>query len=295
MRIGVALPTGVPQVAGDQVVNWAKDIEQGPFSSIAVLDRIVYDSYDPLVALAAAAAVTSRVVLATTILIAPLRNTALLAKQLASVDRLAGGRLVVGVGVGARKDDYEIAGVDTGRRGAVLADELVEIPALFESGRLGLGTGPGTGPVFLGGGTTGAALARMAQHCSGYIHSGGPPPVFERAAAEARAAWVDAGRPGVPQVWGQAYFAFGPNADAGADYVRDYYGFTGSFADKIASGLLTRPQQAVEFMQAYAEAGCGHLVMLPALAERGQVNQLGEAVRDAGFEAALEPVLEEAR
>lgn len=284
MDVGVGLPTGVPGTAGREVTAWAREIEQAGFASVAVLDRIVYDSYEPLVSLAAAAAVTERVTLATTILIAPLRNTALLAKQLASVDRLSGGRLAVGVGVGARADDYAIAGVDMRHRGRVLADALIDIPELFAGGRLGLGTGGGSGPRFLAGGTTGAALARMARHCVGYIHGGGPPRVFARAAAEARAAWLDAGRPGTPQLWGQAYFAFGSGAGAGAEYLRDYYGFTGSFADKIASGLLTSPRQAIDLMQAYAEAGCSHLIMLPAAARREQLQLLAEASRDAALD-----------
>lgn len=282
MDVGVGLPSGVPGTSGAEVVTWAREIEQSGFASVAVLDRVVYDSYEPLVSLAAAAAVTERVTLATTILIAPLRNTALLAKQLASVDRLAGGRLVVGVGVGARTDDYEATGVEMRRRGRVLTDALVDIPELFAGGQLGLGTGEGSGPRFLAGGSTGAALARMARHCTGYIHGGGPPRVFARSAAEARAAWIDMGRPGAPELWGQAYFAFGSEADAGADYLRDYYGFTGSFADKIASGLLTTPRQAIEYMQAYAEAGCTQLIMLPATAGRDQLELLAAAWHDAG-------------
>lgn len=266
-------------------MGWARRIEDGPFASTAVLDRLAYDSYEPLVALAAAAAVTTRIELATTILIAPLRNTSLLAKQAASIDRISGGRLVIGVGVGARQDDYEIAGVDTARRGRTLADQLVEIPALWASGRLGAGTGPGKRPRFLAGGSTGAALARMARHCEGYIHGGGPPRVFARAGQEARAAWIDAGRPGAPQLWGQGYFAFGASADAGAAYVRDYYGFTGAFAEKIASGLLTSPQQAREFLQAYAEAGCDHLIMIPAVSGSEHLDTLSAVVTDAGFAA----------
>lgn len=278
----MALPTAIPQVATNEIVPWARQLDDGPFASLAVLDRLVYDSYEPLVALSAAAAVTSRVQLATTILVAPLRGTTLLAKQLASIDRLSGGRLVVGVGVGARQDDYEIAGADTARRGAMLTDQLVDIPRLWDSGRLGLGTGSGSRPRFLTGGTSGAALARMARHSDGYIHGGGPPRVFQRAAAEARAAWIDAGRTGVPEMWGQAYFAFGADSAAGANYVRDYYGFTGAFADKIASGLLTSRQQAVELMQAYAEAGCDHLVLLPAVADRTQLDRLADAIVEAG-------------
>jgi alkanesulfonate monooxygenase SsuD/methylene tetrahydromethanopterin reductase-like flavin-dependent oxidoreductase (luciferase family) len=72
----------------------------------------VYPSYESLIALAAAAAVTERIRLVTDILLAPLRsNTALLAKQAATLDSLSGGRLVLGLAPGAREDDYEASGV----------------------------------------------------------------------------------------------------------------------------------------------------------------------------------------
>ena len=63
--------------------------------SAGVLDRLVYDSYDPLLSLAAAAAVTSRVKLATTIVVGLLHNTPVLAKMAASLDALSGGRFVL--------------------------------------------------------------------------------------------------------------------------------------------------------------------------------------------------------
>jgi len=288
MQIGVGLPAGIPGVEGDAVVDWARRADEGPFASLAAVDRLAYDCYEPLIALAAAAAVTRRLLLATTILIAPLRNTALLAKQLASLDRLSGGRLVVGVGLGARLDDYEVAAVAHGSRGRRLADQLVELPEFFERGALGLRTECHDPPRMLTGGMSGPALARMARHTDGYIHGGGPPRVFRRAAEEARAAWIDAGRPGAPELWGQAYFAFG-DTGPGADYVRDYYSFTGAFADKVAAGLLTTPRQAVELIRGYAEAGCDHLVMLPAVADVKQLKQLGEIVAEALAEARPAP------
>lgn len=284
----MGLPGGIPGTAGRDVIAWARRAEDGPFASLAAIDRLAYDCYEPLVALAAAAAVTSRILLATTILIAPLRNTVLLAKQLASVSQLSGGRLIVGVGLGARWEDYEVAGVAHAGRGQRLADQLAEIPEIFEGGRLGLRTRQHGAPRLLTGGTTGPALARMARHCDGYIHGGGPPRVFQRAAEEARAAWIDAGRPGVPELWGQAYFEFG-GSGSGAGYLRDYYSFTGAFADKVAAGLLTAPRQAAEFIHAYAEAGCDHLVMLPAVADLAQLEQLGEVVAEAVEPADRQP------
>ena len=84
----------------------------------------------------------------------------------------------------------------------------------------------------------GPAFARMARYADGYAHNGGPPRAFARAAASARAAWNDLGRPGRPLLWGQGYFALG-DEDRGAAYLRDYYAFTGPFAEQIAAGNLT--------------------------------------------------------
>src|SRR5438067_12548025 len=80
MRVGIGLPTGVPGMNGQLIIEWAQRADAGPFSSLGVIDRLIYDSYDPLIALAAAAAVTRRVRLATTIIISLLHNTPILAK-----------------------------------------------------------------------------------------------------------------------------------------------------------------------------------------------------------------------
>src|ERR671919_411782 len=100
MKIGVGLPAAVPAADMTLIGRWAEEAERVEFESVGVIDRLVYDNLDPLTALAAAAARTSRIELASTVVNVCWRgNALLLAKQLASVDRLSGGRLTAGLGM----------------------------------------------------------------------------------------------------------------------------------------------------------------------------------------------------
>ena len=257
-------------------MDWARKAEAGPFTSLGVLDRAAYDSIEPFVALAAAAGATSTIRLVTMVAIGPLRAAALLAKQAASLDALSGGRLVLGLSIGARHDDYRSLGVDHRDRGAVLTDHLLAIRDHWEDGRVGPSTGS---PSVLVGGSSGEAFARMARYGDGYVHGGGPPRAFAGAAARARAAWADLGRPGHPRLWGQGYFALGAEAlDSGAAYLRDYYAFTGPFAEKIAAANLTTPQAVVDFIRGYEEAGCDELVLFPTVPVLDQLDRLADVV-----------------
>src|SRR5438034_2316311 len=228
MRVGVGLPTGIAGTDGQLVIEWARRADAGPFSSLGVIVRLVYGNYEPLTVLAAAAAVTQRVLLATTIVIGPLHNNALLAKVAASIDALSGGRLVLGLAIGARKEDYDAAGIDYRTRGKRLSEQLSTLRSLWEVEMVGPQTVRPAGPALLVGGLSDHGYARVARYADGYVHGGGPPRTFARAADKARAAWLDAGRPGQPQLWAQAYFAYGDETaiEAGCRYMKTYYGFT---------------------------------------------------------------------
>jgi alkanesulfonate monooxygenase SsuD/methylene tetrahydromethanopterin reductase-like flavin-dependent oxidoreductase (luciferase family) len=280
MRIAVGLPATIPGADGRLVVEWARLADSGPFSSLAALDRVLYDNYESMTALAAAAAVTERITLAATIAIAPLRSAAVLAKQAATVNALSGGRFVLGVGLGARRDDYDVTGTPYRGRGARLTDQIVEM--------LGIWEGDSIGPAFISrprllvGGGGGLGASRMARYADGFVHNGGPPRAFARAAAEALAAWEDMGRPGRPELWSMAYFELAGRIESGTAYLRDYYAFTGPFADKIAAGLLTTPKAIREFARDYEEAGCDELILFPTVAHMEELARLTDAVQDLG-------------
>ncbi len=279
MRVGVGLPTSTPGATPDLLLEWSARADRGPFSTLAVVDRLAYQNFEPFTALAAAAALTRRIGLAAMVVIAPLRNTVLLAKQAASIDVLSTGRFTLGLAVGARGEDYDVAAVDHRGRGRRLGEQLQELRAIWEEGRIGPTCARATGPQLLVGGGSGEAFLRMARTADGYMHGGGPPRAFNGAAAKARAAWTDAGRPGRPLLWGMGYFALGDGtAGAGAEYLRDYYAFTGPFAEKIAAANLTAPGAVVDFIRGYQEAGCDELVLFPTISAMDQLDRLGEVL-----------------
>ena len=168
MDVAIGLPAAISGMEPRQLLEWARRAEARGFSSLGTLDRLVYPNYEPLLALAAAAAVTERIRLVTSILIAPIRASGpVLAKQVATLHHLSGGRVVLGVAVGGRKDDYEAAGVDFHRRGRQFDEMLDEFRRVWAGEDFGFAGGigpepPGGGPPVLIGGTADAAFRRAA-------------------------------------------------------------------------------------------------------------------------------------
>src|SRR6185369_1671423 len=116
MKIGMTLPTMVPGLGRRELLEWARRIDAGPYSTLAAGERITFPNQEILVCLAAAAAVTERVRIAFTVAVLPLHREVLLAKQIATLDVLSTGRVSVAVGVGGREEDYRAIGVPFARR-----------------------------------------------------------------------------------------------------------------------------------------------------------------------------------
>ncbi|MGH2537061.1 MAG: LLM class flavin-dependent oxidoreductase [Candidatus Promineifilaceae bacterium] len=278
MKVGLGLPTTLSGAGRETLLAWARAADAGPFSSLAALDRLGYDSFDPLAALAAAAAVSQRVGLASMVIAGPLRNSASLAKAAKSLHLLSAGRFSLGLGLGARPDDYELAGVPYRERGRRFDAQLADLRHIWDDPTVGpAAAGPGGPPLFVGG-SSDAAFARVARYADGYMHGGGPPHLLARLVEKAHSAWHDASRPGRALIWGTGYFALGDGVTeaAGLAYLRHYYAFTGPFAERIAQGLLTTPQAIRQFMRGYADAGCDELIMFPTTAGPDQIGRLAD-------------------
>src|SRR5919198_4495353 len=133
MDITIGLPNTVAGVTRDSLLEWSRRAEARGFPGVASLDRLVYPGYESLISLTAAAAVTERVRVATQVLLGPWRlNAALLAKQVATVHHLSNGRMVLGIGLGARKDDHTASGLTNQGRGNRLTEMIEEMLRIWD-------------------------------------------------------------------------------------------------------------------------------------------------------------------
>jgi alkanesulfonate monooxygenase SsuD/methylene tetrahydromethanopterin reductase-like flavin-dependent oxidoreductase (luciferase family) len=285
MKVAIGLPTTIPGLQGNQVTDWARRAEAAGFSSLGTLDRMVYPNYESMVALGAAAAVTERIGLMTTIAILPMRqNAALAAKQGATIQHLSGGRFVFGVAVGARPDDFEAGGVpfhDRGKRFEEMLDDMTRIWAGEDRGYAG-GVGPDVSddpPKLILGGQADAAFRRAAQYGEGWISGAGPPEYYPAAMEKLDAAWREAGRSGEPRRLSLTYFSLDADPeDQARRTIGHYYAVAEDYAQMVVAGVAKGEGGVRERVRAFEEAGCDELIMFPSSSNPEQVDRLAAAV-----------------
>jgi alkanesulfonate monooxygenase SsuD/methylene tetrahydromethanopterin reductase-like flavin-dependent oxidoreductase (luciferase family) len=286
MKIGIGLPATIPGTRGSLVLEWARRADSGPFSSLGIIDRLVYPNYETLVTLAAAAAVTERVRLTSTVLIAPLRGAGVLAKQAASIDALSGGRLTLGVGVGIREDDFQAAPASFHDRARRFEEQLDLMKRVWSGQPVGDGVGPmgptparAGGPELLIGGYAPAAIRRAGRWGDGYMSGGIPDPEQVRQMFDlAEESWREEGREGRPRLVASLYYALGPDAARGGDYIRDYYSYFGPAADDMARSIPSSPEVVEGLIRGLGDAGADEVICWPTIAELDQVDRLAELV-----------------
>jgi alkanesulfonate monooxygenase SsuD/methylene tetrahydromethanopterin reductase-like flavin-dependent oxidoreductase (luciferase family) len=285
MDLGIGLPNAVPGTTGKQLTDFASAADEAGFSTLGTIDRIVYPNFEVLLSLAAAATVTERIRLMTSVMLGPLReNAALVAKQMLTLDALAGGnRAILGIGIGAREDDYEISRIDMSNRGEWLDDALERILKIWRGeGDLESKVGPrpqGDGPSLIVGGYVQASFERAAKFAEGWIQGGSGPDQFEEDAANFDAAWQKAGRDGKPRKAALGYFSLGDEAEKNANaYLTDYYAWLGEeTANVIASSAPKDPDGIKGALAAFESKGCDELILFPCSAEPEQVSLLAQA------------------
>ena len=286
MKVGIGLPGNIPGAKGDLVLEWAQRADAGPFSSLGIIDRLVYDNYEPLITLAAAAGVTSRVRLATCVLLAPLRNPGVLAKQAATLDAISGGRLTLGLGVGRRPDDFRVAPSNYEERGRRLSRALSLMRQVWRGevagdGVSSMGPPPAQtgGPEVLIGGSAPAALRRAGRYADGFIASAGSPAAVQEMFQTVLESWENNARSGQPRLAGVASYALGPNAaDQVGGYIRHYYSFLGEAADQMARNAISSPEAVKNTIRDMESIGMDEVIFLPSVADMSQLERLADIV-----------------
>jgi probable F420-dependent oxidoreductase len=193
MKFGVVLPTYPAGATIEGFVRVAKAADRLGFDSVWTTDHVVLppdqagpyaEIFEPLLTLAYLAPLTERVRLGVSVIVAPQRNGVILAKELATLDRLSGGRLIVGVGAGWSEDEFRMldAGARFRRRGAHLDETLRLWRHLWSAPRtpfhgtfydlppVAFGPGPvrPDGPPIWVGGSSDAARRRAGQSGDGW-------------------------------------------------------------------------------------------------------------------------------
>ncbi|MEV4798452.1 LLM class flavin-dependent oxidoreductase [Nonomuraea sp. NPDC049421] len=279
MHVGLGLPVTDPVT----LPEWAERAEAGPFTTLGLLDRLVYDNPEPLVTLAVLAGATRRIRLQTEVLLPPLRETALLAKQAATLDLLSGGRFVLGAGVGGRADDHAAAGTDLRTRGRRMDEQLAVLRRLWSGEPYGEGAGPigpaparAGGPELLIGGFQPRALARVARWGDGFINAA-PPSWAGRLFDLVRTSWKEHGREGAPRLVAQVSVAVGDDSviEDARSAMGAYYASTGRAAYMV-EGMRTTPAGIREAIAQFADLGADEVMLYCWGRDPGQAGRLAD-------------------
>jgi alkanesulfonate monooxygenase SsuD/methylene tetrahydromethanopterin reductase-like flavin-dependent oxidoreductase (luciferase family) len=282
MKIGIGIPNQVRNMRPDVVPAWARLAEESGFASLTTVGRQAYPGLSDTVALAVAAAVTSRVELISGVLLATTWPGPLLAKELAGIDGVSGGRLTLGLGVGGRPDDFIAEGYGSTGRGARMDGDLRTYRDIWRGEPVGGGPNPavpaGTRQIpMLFGGHAPAALDRMARWGEGYIAGSVPAPMAAPAFGAARDAWRRAGREGTPRLIALAYFALG-DSDKGRQNVYDYYSVSREFAPIVAGAVCDSPAKVRETISSFTDIGISEISFNTGTDDVDDVRRLADIV-----------------
>ncbi len=304
VKLGYLLPTRERAMRGihetDEILALADHAEAVGLDSAWIGDSLLAKPrHDPLSLIAAIAGRTERVVLGTAVLLPMLRNPVVLAQQLATIDQIAKGRLVLGVGIGqdmpAAHREFEAAGVPFEKRVGRMLEGLRLYRALWTSdapvnwdGRWTLRDAelapkphtPG-GPIFWGGGGVPNALRRAGKNFDGWFPAGsGDAAAWAKGWRQVTSAAEEAGRDPT-SLTGAAYVTIAINEDVAKakaeldDYLGSYYMMDPAKVRRVQYTCAGDRAAVTAWLGAFAEAGCSHFcVRVTGSRDREQMDML---------------------
>jgi alkanesulfonate monooxygenase SsuD/methylene tetrahydromethanopterin reductase-like flavin-dependent oxidoreductase (luciferase family) len=291
MQVGMTLPVMEPDIDAATLETWSTHIDQGPFSSLCFGERMAFDNPHSLTLLGAVSAWTSRVRIATTVVVPQLHDPVSLAKALATADILSGGRLSVGVGVGGRDEDYRAVGADLSTRTMQeMADRVAIMRRVWAGEKVTDAVLPvGPKPVQDGGpeilvGTLGPKTIRHAAEWADGLAGvtmdvdlaaiGG---IFDLA----RTAWTEAGRPR-PRLTTSFWFAVGDEPRAQVHrHLRHYMNWIeADFVDAFAAtaGFAGTVTELMDVLHRIEDLGADEVQLIPTSTDLSQLEQIASAL-----------------
>jgi alkanesulfonate monooxygenase SsuD/methylene tetrahydromethanopterin reductase-like flavin-dependent oxidoreductase (luciferase family) len=283
MRIGIGLPNQIRGVDAAILPGWAAQAEKAGFASLATIGRIAYPGVMDTIALAVAAASTTTIGLISAIAVGPAYPAVLLAKEAANIDAVSGGRLTLGLGLGAWPDDDVAEGRPRKNIGPRLEDDIRVYREVWGGAAIGGGAYAAVAvntrdlPVLLGGAVE-ASYERVARLADGYIGGAVPASMVSPSFDAVRARWKDAGRTCAPRLVALAYYAF-DDIDAGRANIQDYYSSAGEQFAGLMTGNISHGAGGVRAtMKAFEEIGADELIFSPAVSDPAEIDRLAEVV-----------------
>jgi alkanesulfonate monooxygenase SsuD/methylene tetrahydromethanopterin reductase-like flavin-dependent oxidoreductase (luciferase family) len=291
----MTVPVMEPNLDAARLKDWARVIDDGPFSSLCWGERIAFDNPESLTLLGALAAWTDRVRLVTTVLVPQLHDATMLAKALATGDMLSGGRLTVGIGVGGRDEDYRAVGADPATqtmRG--LADSVAVMKRIWAGEKVTKSVVPvGPPPLQAGGpdllvGTMGPKTVRSAAAWADGL--AGTTLDLDVAKQNelfdvARASWAAAGKP-KPHLATSFWFAVGDADDARTQihrHLRRYMNWIpAQYVDAMAptTGWAGSGDELLDVLRTFGDIGTDEVYLIPTSSNIDQLRWVADVVKD---------------
>jgi alkanesulfonate monooxygenase SsuD/methylene tetrahydromethanopterin reductase-like flavin-dependent oxidoreductase (luciferase family) len=271
--------------------EWVRVIDDGPWDSLALGERITFVNPEFMTSLAACAAWSERVELISTISVLTMHSPVLMAKQFATIDVISGGRLTVGVGVGGRKEDYEAIGADWDNRRLAKLESRANImrqiwqgEQVLENARRIVEPLPVQhgGPAILSGSIgpkSIAAAARFSDGLSGFSFMASLEEI-QQAFDQFRQAWELEGRQGRPRL--VASFWYGIDRAGKEKMLRHLDRYLNFMPQDLVQAMLPDAgfngsvNELVDFIRQIREMGADDIILVPTHKDTEEIKRLGE-------------------
>jgi len=285
----MTLPTMLPGMDRELVSRWCTAIDTGPFRSLAAGERVSFDNLEMQSVLSFAAARTERVILTPTLIVLPMHPAAMVAKWLATLDVLSGGRVEAVVGVGGRSHDYHCAERPFAGRHATLDSQVATMRSIWagepiddEVGTVGPAPMTAGGPRLLSGALGPKSMARAAKWADGNMGFSLAPDIEDHGAAfrAVTDAWAGAGR-GTPRLATSFWYSLDPDAESALRaYAYRYLRVFGHEAAEAMASMCTAagPAKMIASLERLSDAGCHEVFLVPTTTDPAHLADIATIV-----------------